>query len=690
MKNLLLLFLLLTFTIPALSQKFVRVKRGNFKVADEGFREAKKNLRKGDAQFHRNKRGAYTKALSYYLEAFAYNEDNARLNYLIGVSYLRSAEKKKALTYLENAELLSDDNLPDDLKFWIGRAKQYNYKFSDAIADYEEYFESLSPRKQEKQQSKIDKLIAECTSGIELKKKPVRCFIDNLGEGVNTEAPEYSPIFNMNDSVLYFTARRSTTTGGKRNPLTDEYFEDVYVSTKRGGKWRAAEQMAKKVINTKRNDAVVDVSGDGDELCIYRGYKGQGELYNSPRRNGKWQKNHKLRKINTRKGRESSVSITPDSLFLFFISDRKGSIGGKDIWMSIRTQDGSKWQKPENLGPNINTPYNEETIKVSADGKFLYFSSRGHNSMGGYDIFTSKRNNDGTWSDPKNVGYPINTPDDDINFMMTEDLKTGYFSAMRDSGYGDKDIYQVIFLGPEKPVNLADGEDDLIACIQLPVSESEIEKPVNIKIIQLSMFKGTITDAYNGKPLEGTIELVDNATGKVVKIVTSYAATGAFSVPLPPGKDYALTAGAPDYFFHSESFTIADTSFHEVIRKDIQLQPMGIGAKIVLNNVFFDSGKAILRTESFTELNRLVKILKQYPNLVVEISGHTDSQGAASYNQSLSQKRAQSCVDYITAQGVPAKSIVAHGYGEELPRADNTTAEGRQLNRRVEAKILAK
>jgi len=691
-KNILIAFLLISFASPVFSQDFIRVKRNNFKIVgeEEGFREAKKMLRKGDSKFRRDTRGGYTDALTYYLKASDYNEDNARLNYLIGISYLKSADKKKALKYLENADLLSDEGVTKDIKLWLGVALKQNYKFSQAITHFENYFESLEPRDREKQKGSVDKLIFECTSGIDLMEKPVRCFIDNLGNGVNTPMPEYSPVFNMHDSVLYFTSRRENTTGGRKNGFTDEYFEDVYVSYKKGGKWRANEQMPKRVINTKGNDAVVDVSGDGYELCIYRGKKGEGELYNSPYRNGKWQKNHKMRKINTRKGRESSVSITPDSLFLFFISDRKGGQGGKDIWMSMRTQNGDKWQKPENLGPEINSPYDEETIKVSSDGKSLYFSSKGHNSMGGYDVFISKRNDDGTWSEPKNAGYPINTPDDDINFMMTPDLKTAYYSATRDSGFGDKDIYQIRFLGKEKPVLLAEGEDDYIACILRPVSESEIEKPVNIKIIQLSMFKGTVTDAYSGKPLEATIELVDNATGDVVKVVTSYAATGAFSVPLPPGKDYALTAGAPDYFFHSESFTIADTSIHEVIQKDIQLQPMGIGAKIVLNNVFFDSGKSKLRPESFTELQRLVKILQLYPNLVVEISGHTDSKGSASYNQKLSQRRAQACVDFIVSEGIKSSSVVAHGYGEDQARADNTTEEGRQLNRRVEAKILAK
>jgi outer membrane protein OmpA-like peptidoglycan-associated protein len=343
------------------------------------------------------------------------------------------------------------------------------------------------------------------------------------------------------------------------------------------------------------------------------------------------------------------------------------------------------------MGAEINSKYDEETIEISSDGRTLYYSSRGHYTTGGFDIFKATKNDDGTWNKPENIGYPVNTPDDDMFFMLSPNQRFGYFSADRPEGFGDKDIYRVIFLGPERPVNITSSTStELIAYKQKPVNESEIEKPVNIVTIQLSIVKGIVTDAYSGKPIEASIELVDNATGKVVKTVNSYPGTGAYTVTLPPGKDYALTAGAPDYFFYSENLVIADTSTHEVIRKDIQLQPMGIGAKIVLNNVFFDSGKATLKPESYPELDRLVNIMKQYPNLKIEISGHTDSKGSDVYNQKLSQQRSQSVSDYIISQGVNLAQITAYGYGETIPRADNLTEAGRGLNRRVEAKILEK
>ncbi len=677
------------FQFSGKSQTFVKIKKSNFKIEETGFAEAWKQIRKGNQLYKTNKKGDYYEALDYYLTANNYNEDNAVLNYLIGVCYLKTSKPQKALQYLENSNFIFG-NITKDLPYMLGLAKQFNYKFKDAIRDYENYLSQLKPKAYKKEKTNIDKRIEECQSGIELMKKPVRCFVDNLGEGVNTTAPEYSPVFFLQDSVLYFTSRRANTTGGKKSKSNRMFYEDVYISNFNNGKWETAQRMEYPV-NTKNNDAVVDISPEGREICIYKGNKGQGDLFNSQFHKNYWEKPHKMKDISTRNYRESSVSITKDSMTLYFISNRKGGQGKQDIWMSQKTIDKYQWQKPINLGRVVNTKYDEETVEISSDGRTLYFSSKGHNTMGGYDVFKTKRNDDGTWSEPENTGYPINTPGDDMFFMLSSNEKFGYYSSDREDALGDKDIYQIIFLGPEKPTHLSAGNpDDLIAYFTEPVNEGEIEKPVNIKVIQLSIVKGIVTDAYSGKPIKATLELVDNATGELMKTVESYEGTGAYSVPLPPGKDYALTAGAPDYFFHSENFVIADTSIHEVIRKDIELQPMGIGAKIVLNNVFFDTGKHTLRPESFPELNRLANILLEYRNIRVEISGHTDNVGSDSNNQKLSERRAQSVVDYILTRGVNLSQIIAVGYGEVQPRADNATKAGKQLNRRVEAKILEK
>lgn len=691
MKNskILISVLVLFFALPSYAQEFVRIKKSEFEISEEGIKDAMKNIRKANLKYRVGKRGTYQDALGYYNLAYEYNQGHAALNYLIGVCHLQTGQKREALEYLDEAYFINE-NVAKDILYQRGLAKMYHYEYKEAIEDFEAYMESLETKELQKVKMKVDRRIAECRNGIELMKKPVRCFVDNLGGGVNTEYPEYSSVFFLQDSILFFTSRRPLTTGGRRSTLNAMYKEDVYRSEFNNGRWNEATQPGAP-LNTKFNDAVVDLSNDAKELCVYRGKKGKGDLYNLVYNGEYWEKSHKLKKISAKKTRESSVTVTPDSLFMYFISDRKGSIGGTDIWMSLRTQDKKKWQKPENLGAVVNTKFDEETVEVSNDGKTLFFSSKGHNSMGGYDVYKTTRNDDGTWTEPVNVGYPVNTPYDDVFFMLTDNEQFGYYASQHEENFGDLDLYQVVFLGPEKPVFVSQSESkEQLAYLMEPISETDIEKPVTIEIVQLSKVTGIVTDAYSNEPIKAQLELVDNATGEVVKIVESYPATGKYTVTLPPGKNYALTAGAPDYFFHSENFVIADTSIHEVIHKDIQLQPMGIGAKIVLNNVFFDSGKSQLRPESFAELDRLVAIIKQYPNLRVEISGHTDSRGSMSFNQRLSQQRAQSVVDYIVSKGVNLAQIVAKGYGPTQPRAENTTAEGRQLNRRVEAKILDK
>ncbi len=689
--KILTVILILLVISPVYSQEFLRVKKSEFKLSDsdEGIDEAMKSIRKGNRKYRMRKRGEYQEALRHYLTAYKYNEGSAKLNYLIGVCCLKTGEQRKALKYFEEAYFVHDQ-VAKDILYQRGLAKMYLYEYEEAIADFEKYMDGMDPRQIQKVKMKVDKKIDECRNGIALMKKPVRCFIDNLGRNINTDAPEYSSVFFLEDSVLYFTSRRPNTTGKRRNIENGLFKEDVYRSEFRNGKWNEATHPGRP-LNTKYNDAVVDLSNDGKELCVYRGKKGKGDLYNLILRNGKWRKAYKVKRVSNKRTHESSVSVTPDSLFMYFVSDRKGGQGGKDIWVSIRKQNKSRWQKPENLGDIVNTKYDEETVEVSSDGKTLYFSSKGHNSMGGYDVYKTTRNDDGTWTKPENLGYPVNTPYDDVFFMLTKDERFGYYASQHEENYGDLDLYQVTFLGAEKPFFVSKTESkEQLAYLEEPVNEVDIEKPVSIKIIQLSKVTGIVTDAYSGKPIEAKLELVDNATGKLEKVTTSYAATGKYTVTLPPGKNYALTAGAKDYFFHSENFVIADTSVHEVIHKDIQLQPMGIGAKIVLNNVFFDTGKATLRPESFSELDRLIKVLKEYPNLKLEISGHTDSRGSLSFNNKLSQRRAKSVVDYLLSKGTNSAQMVAKGYGPTQPRADNVTAEGRQLNRRVEAKILDK
>jgi len=322
------------------------------------------------------------------------------------------------------------------------------------------------------------------------------------------------------------------------------------------------------------------------------------------------------------------------------------------------------------------------------DGKTLYFSSKGHRNMGGYDIFKSVNEN-GKWSEPENIGYPINTPDDDVFFTMAASGIRGYYSSERIGGVGGQDIYVITFLGAEKPV-IFNTEDELLAITSQPIKAANIESAVEIKTSQVTLLKGNVKDEQTLTPLYAVLELYDNELNQKIASFETNSATGRFLVSLPSGKNYGLSVKAEGYLFHSENFNISSSQGYQEIEKDILMKKIEVGRSIVLNNIFFDFNKATLRPESASELDRLTELLKEMPKLKIEISGHTDNIGSAAYNIKLSESRAQAVVDYLIKKGIDKSRLEFKGYGFEQPIASNDTDEGRQLNRRTEFKIISK
>jgi len=251
-----------------------------------------------------------------------------------------------------------------------------------------------------------------------------------------------------------------------------------------------------------------------------------------------------------------------------------------------------------NLGPTINTQYGEEGVFLHPDGKTLYFSSQGHTSMGGYDIFKTVYNSETkTWSKPANLGYPVNTPDDDVFFVISASGKHGYYASFNANGYGEKDIYVITFLGLEKPM-VMNNEDNLLASQAAPVKETVIAPVLAIKEAQLTILKGVITDELTKQPLEATIEIVDNLKNQVIASFTSNSSTGKYLVSLPAGRNYGIAVKKDNYLFHSENFDIPNTAAYQEVIKDVALKNIAVGSKIILKNIFFDFDKATLRPES--------------------------------------------------------------------------------------------
>lgn len=644
--------------------------------------EAKSQLDKGNKLFETGG-GNYLLAIEPYTKAYNFNPNNALLNYRLGICYLYSIQKTKSISFFEKAILLNPTVAPD-LHLVLGEAYQLNYEFDKAITEYKKYQQNLSPFNMEKERKYIEKKIKECETGKDLVTKPVRVFIDNLGSTVNSIYPDYSPIINADETVLIFTSRRPDTYGGKKDPSDNQYLEDVYFSYKKNNIWIPAIN-ADDPINTKSHDATVGLSPDAHRLFIYRGEKG-GDIFVSNLEGDKWSTPKKLPKpINLSESQETSASFTYNGTTIFFVSDREGGYGGKDIYTSTLGPKG-KWSEPTNLGPTINTEYDEEGVFMHPDGKTMYFSSQGHNTMGGFDIFKTVYEN-GKWSEPENIGYPINTPDNDVFLTVSASGKHAYYSSTQADGLGDDDIYMITFLGPEKPL-IASNEDNLLASLTAPVSETVIEKMITVNTAQLTILKGKILDEKTREPIGATIKLTDNNKNELLATFESNSSTGEYLISLPSGKNYGIAVEAQGYLFYSENQDIPAASQYQEIINDILLKKIEVGKSIVLRNIFFDTGKSTLRPESYAELGILYQLLSDNPKMRIEISGHTDNKGSAALNKKLSESRAKSVVDYLISKGIDASRLEYKGYGFDKPIATNDTEAGRQENRRTEFKVI--
>ncbi len=693
MKKYLLLFVFsYLFVSTTLLAQNVEFEKANFPNDKAGYKEAKRSIDDGDAYFNKSQNEGYRlygDALEFYLKANKFNPSNALLNYKIGVCYLNSAWKQKALEYLEKAYKLNSA-VDKNIRYYLGRGYHLNMDWDKAIQEYQTYRPTIKPDDQETLKD-VDKKIAECRIGIELVKNPVLVFIDNIGSEINSPNPDYGPVISADESIMMYTSRQPNTSGGGIDPNDQQYYEDIYISTRENGKWLPGKNMGKPVNTDNRHDATVALSADGQKLYIYLDdmTRGSGNIYECVQKGTTWEKPDNLGDNVNSKYHESSASVTADGSTLYFVSNREGGFGRHDIYKSTWDTKKRRWAEAENLGPTINTPYGEHGVYIHPDGKTLFFSSEGHKTMGGFDIFKSTWDDKKKkWSTPENLGYPINSPDDDIDFVLSASGKHAYYSAFRSDGFGEKDIYVITFVTPKHPI--LNTEDNLLASVAEPIKETSIAQKVEIPVVAVSILKGSIFDAVTNKPLEADIELVDNSLNQVIASFKSNSATGKFLVSLPAGKNYGIAVKKEGYLFHSENFDIPAAAEYQEYVKDIPLKNIAVGTKIVLRNIFFDFDKSTLRPESTYELERLIKLLTDVPSMKIEIGGHTDSKGSDEYNMKLSASRAESVANYLATHGIDKGRLTSKGYGETIPMATNDTEDGRQLNRRTEFEIKSK
>jgi hypothetical protein len=499
------------------------------------------------------------------------------------------------------------------------------------------------------------KNIKDCEFAMAAMKNPVPFIPVNLGSSINTKDDEYWPSITADGQTMMFTRQINPTNNPGFRGLVQE---DFYISYFLDNSWQPSFN-AGAPLNSLQNEGAQSLSSDGTYMfftgCNRPDGLGACDIYFSSFGNGKWSAPSNIGPpVNTNRW-ESQPSISADGKTLFFSSNRAGGYGGKDIWLS-RLNEKNKWSEPVNLGSTINTEGDEMSPFIHFDGKTLYFASDGRTGMGGFDLYMTRMKDDSTWTEPKNLGYPINTFSDETGLIIESAGQKAYFSTIRDKSQG-KDIFSF----------------DLYEAIR--------PNPV-------SYMKGKVYDKETGKLLKADYELINLSTGKILQ-KNSTDETGNFLVCLPSGFNYGINVSRPGYLFYSENFTLEGihTAAEPFIKKII-LNPAKLGEKMQLANVFYEIDSWQLKEESMAELNNLVDLLKENKNLDMEIGGYTDSTGTEKYNMGLSEKRALSVVNYLIKMGISSNRLKYKGYGNTSKLGDNVTIEGRKLNRRTEAKII--
>lgn len=547
MKNSYLLFLALIFSVTVVGQSNEDNYRRSFVEGSQLMEEFN-----------------YAVAVDIWVDLIKDQPDNANLNFKAGLCLLKLPKRRKeALPYLEKAVANISRNYdpynpnekgaPVSSYYLIGEAYHLNYEMDKAIEYYNE-FKTLISEKHEFW-AKVDNQIQMCENAKEAVANPIDIQIVNLGGLVNGIYPDYAPVVSVDESAMYFTSKRLRKDSSNlyaKNLYDGEFFEDIYVSYKGDdGAWGEPEQLN---VNTSDNEATLNISADGETIFIYKSSKDSenGDLFEIKLDGTKWTEPVPLGSDINTEYHESHVAIAPDGNKLYFVSNRKGSmtfpdkahekVESNDIYFCNKLPTG-EWALAQPLGPTINTPYHEDGVFIHPDGKTMYFSSEGHKSIGGYDVFYSELDDEGNWGPPVNLGYPINTTDNDVFFVTSADGKRGYYSSIRDEGFGDKDIYVISLLGfKEKPLTLLIGE-----------ITSEDSIPGNI-----------------------VIDVTDNNSGETVGTYRPRARDNKFTVIIPPGSDYHLTYMQDDNVFFEDDIFVPENSAYQEIKKAVSLGAVDI------------------------------------------------------------------------------------------------------------------
>lgn len=687
----------------------------------------------------------YKSALPLFLELYKMDSTNSNINYKIGVcynedkllahhaiGYLEKAVKTISPKYKESS--YKEIGAPYDAYHYLGKALQRDFEFDRAIEAFKKY-ETYLNVDDLFEIEKNKKNIEACNNAKELLVQSALNFVkvDIFSDEINSPYPDYAPVVSGDGNTLIFTSRRRYRLNKKGDEKIQEmdvpdefYMEDVYMSKLVDGKWTKAKNVSKN-IKADVYTSVVSISYNGKKLFLIRkdiltGNEDEGNIYMSEWNGTRWMPMKKLNKNINTDNWETHASLSKDETKLYFTSVRDEGYGGLDIYVSTIDENGD-WGPAVNIGENINTPLDEEYPFILDDGKTLYFSSQGHYNIGGHDIFYSKLTEDGEWSTPINLGYPINTMDDDAFYCPMNNGKSALVPLVTNEGLGDIDIYRIDisestygdfgskeFLSEKNdstffPCNLAD-----LYCINQRIDSSSIRRVIKydevnegkiipvasaIKAKKLTIKGKIILSDNNVVDTTFAIKVCDPNILQTVTLVSPEVETGKyhFNTTL---EEFTIYAEGKGYKSVTKKVVIPDDYSAKEMVIDIYMEAIQVasGEYFTIKSIFFDYGKSDLRRESQIELEKLYKLMSTNPSLYIEVTGHTDSKSSSSFNLKLSKARARAAIDYLVNKGIMVERFVAKGMGEEKPLAINANPDGtdnpdgRQFNRRVDIKIL--
>lgn len=574
------------------------------------------------------------------------------------ILYLDEVYEEAVRYYAKTIEL--DASFFPQAKYYKGKALYRMAAYAEAVS-WLESFKSMDGIS-DNFLSRVEVALAHARFAEHAVQNPVPFDPHNPGAAINSEYAEYSPALTADEQTLIFTRKKPLEGYKLREDLPrDFFFEDFYVSHLVDGEWTEAKNMGAP-LNTPGNEGAQTITADGRHMyftaCNRPDGIGSCDIYYAVKTGQEWSVPQNAGRPLNSSSWDSQPSVSADGNTLYFASSREGSIGSMDIWKAKKQDDG-QWGDPENLGETINTSGNELSPFIHHDNESLYFASDGHPGMGGLDIFVSKRDPDTrVWSTPVNLGYPINTHGDEFSFVVGASGQQAWFASDMEGGFGRSDIYTFELHDAVRP------------------------QPV-------TYMRGVVTDAKTDMPLQAVFELIRVSDGQVVMEASSDPEEGSFLVAIPTGKDLALNISKPGYLFFSDHFS------YDGIRKatdpyirDIHLQPISKGESVVLRNIFFETDSYALKATSRAELEKLYRFMRENPDLHIEISGHTDSTGSFVHNLALSENRARSVRDYLLEKGIAADRMSYKGYADTRPVDTNETPEGRAMNRRTEFQVV--